>query len=192
MFADVSKHCMSCLVSQVVGNPNQLIPPYPLQKVPIVGKAFSKVLIYVVGPLPNMRSGNQLLFTIVCLTTRFPEAIPLRKVTAAVIASALLKYFTYTGLRGEIQSDWGTNFMRKLIQQVRSMLDIRHIRSAAFHPESQGAMECFHQSMKNMLRCHCLDNGTDWDQSIPFVLFTARDAKQTSSGFTTFELVYGH
>ena len=29
MFADVSKHCMSCQVCQIVGNPNQLIAPYP-------------------------------------------------------------------------------------------------------------------------------------------------------------------
>ena len=74
MFADVSKHCVSYHVCQVVVKPNQLIPSYPLQKVPIVGEAFSKVLIDVVGSLPKMRSGNQFLLTIMCLTTRFPKA----------------------------------------------------------------------------------------------------------------------
>ena len=42
MFADVNKRCVSCHVCQVVGKPNHLIPPYPLQEVPIVGEAFLK------------------------------------------------------------------------------------------------------------------------------------------------------
>ena len=50
MFADVS---MSCHVCQIVGKPNQVIPPFPLQKVHIGGEAISKVLIDVVGPLPK-------------------------------------------------------------------------------------------------------------------------------------------
>ena len=59
----------------------------------------------------------------------------------------LHKYFTYTGLPGKIQSDQGTNFVSKLIQQVTSMLDIRQIHSAALHHASQGAIKRFHQSM---------------------------------------------
>ena len=91
IFTYDSKHYMSYHVCQVVGKPNPLIPPYPLQKVPIVGEAFSKVFIYVVGPLPKRRSGNQFLLTIMFLTTQTP--IPLRKVTAPVVVSVLLKYF---------------------------------------------------------------------------------------------------
>ena len=41
------------------------------------------------------------------MTTRFPEAIPLRKITATVVAKSLVKYFTMTGLPTEIQSDQG-------------------------------------------------------------------------------------
>ena len=123
---------MSYHVCQVVGKSNPLIPPYPLQKVPIVGEAFSKVFLYVVGPLPKRRSGNQFLLTIMFLTTQTP--IPLWKVTAPVVVSVLLKYFKYTALPSETQSDRGTNFMSNLIQQVLTMLDIRQMRSAALHP----------------------------------------------------------
>ena len=108
-----------CHTCQLVGKPNQKIPPMPFQKVPIVGEAFSKVLIDIVGPLPKTRKGNQFLLTVMCAITRFPEAIPLRKITAPVIANALIKYFTMTGLPNELQSDRGSS---KLFQQLLSLL----------------------------------------------------------------------
>ena len=192
MFKDTEEFCKTCHVCQVTGKPNQGIPPAPLKPIPITGEAFSKVLIDVVGPLPKTSQGNQYLLTIMCLNTRFPEAIPLRRVTASVVAKALLKYFTYTGLPQEIQSDQGSNFMSRLFQQVMDLLDIRQVRSSAYHPESQGALERFHQHLKSMLRCFCLEREKDWDQCVPFVLFAARDAKQESLGFSPFELIYGH
>ena len=68
------------------------------------------------------------------LTTRFPEAIPLRKVTAPVIASAPLRCFMCTCLPGETQSDRDANYEQ--VAPVLAVLDILHTRSAAFHPES--------------------------------------------------------
>ncbi|KAL5018041.1 hypothetical protein ScPMuIL_003763 [Solemya velum] len=125
MFRDTEEYCRTCHVCQVTGKPNQTIPPAPLKLVPITGEAFSKVLMDIVGPLPKTSNGNQYLLTIMCVNTRFPEAIPLRKVTAAVVAKALLKYFTMTGLPQEIQTDQGSNFMSKLCQQVLALLDIK-------------------------------------------------------------------
>lgn len=192
MFRDTEEYCRTCHVCQVTGKPNQTIPPAPLKLVPITGEAFSKVLMDIVGPLPKTSNGNQYLLTIMCVNTRFPEAIPLRKVTAAVVAKALLKYFTMTGLPQEIQTDQGSNFMSKLCQQVLALLDIKQVRSSAFHPASLGALERFHQHLKSMLRCFCKERERDWDQVVHFALFAARDAKQESLGFSPFELVYGH
>ena len=192
MYRDTEKYCQSCHVCQVVGKPNQGIPPAPLNIIPMTGEAFSKIIIDIVGPLPKTSQGNQYLLTIMCANTRFPEAIPLRKVTAAVVTKQLIKYFTMTGLPQEIQSDQGSNFMSKLFQQVMVLLGIHQVRSSAYHPESQGAIERFHQNLKSMLRCYCQEHEKDWDQGVPYVLFAARDAKQESLGFSPFELVYGH
>ena len=192
MYRDTEKYCQSCHVCQVVGKPNQGIPPAPLKIIPMTGEAFSKVIIDIVGPLPKTSQGNQYLLTIMCANTRFPEAIPLRKVTAAVVTKQLIKYFTMTGLPQEIQSDQGSNFMSKLFQQVMVLLGIHQVRSSAYHPASQGALERFHQNLKSMLRCYCQEHEKDWDQGVPYVLFAARDAKQESLGFSPFELVYGH
>jgi len=122
MFRDTSEYVRTCHVCQMVGKPNQVIPPAPLKLIPITGPAFSKVLIDIVGPLPKTSQGNQYLLTIMCVSTRFPEAIPLRKVTASVIARALIKYFTMTGLPEEIQSDQGSNFKSHLFRQILILL----------------------------------------------------------------------
>ena len=61
-----------------------------------------------------------------------------------------------------------------------------------YHPESQGALERFHQTLKNMMRMYCQDTTKDWDEGIHLLLFTARDVVQESLGFSPFELVFGH
>ena len=192
MYKDVDEYIKTCHICQVSGKPNQVIPPAPLKTVPIVGEAFSKVLIDIVGPLPRTSQGNQYILTVMCMTTRFPEAIPLRKITATVVAKSLVKYFTMTGLPTEIQSDQGSNFMSRVFRQTMQLLEIHQVRSSAYHPESQGALERFHQNLKTMLRCYSVEHERDWDVCLPYVLFAARDSKQESLGFTPFELVYGH
>ena len=49
----------------------------------------------------------------------FPEAVPIRKVTAPLTASALLKYFTYSGLPRKSLSDRGTKVDPASIAYVR-------------------------------------------------------------------------
>ncbi len=64
--------------------------------------------------------------------------------------------------------------------------------STANHPQSQGVVERFHQTLKLMLRTFCLETGKDWDEGVDLLLFAVRDSKQESLGFTPFQLVYGH
>ena len=127
-----------------------------------------------------------------CVSTRFPEAIPLRNIKAKTIVHALTKFFTLVGLPKSIQSDQGSNFMSGLFQQVMHELSIKQFRSSAYHPESQGALERFHQTLKNMIRMYCQDTEKNWDEGIHLLLFAARDSVQESLGFSPFELVFGH
>ncbi|KAJ8035316.1 hypothetical protein HOLleu_22499 [Holothuria leucospilota] len=190
--SDVAKFCKTCHSCQMVGKPNQNIPAAPLKPIPAFEEPFSRVIIDCVGPLPKSRAGHQYILTIMCASTRFPEAIPLRNIKARTVLQALLKFFTLFGLPKEIQSDQGSNFMSTVFQQMLYELGIDQIKSSAYHPESQGALERFHQTLKNMLKTYCHDNERDWDEGIPFVMFAARESMQESLGFSPFELVFGH
>ena len=109
--SDVSQHCKSCHTCQMVGKPNQTIPKAPLQPIPAFDEPFSRIIIDCVGPLPKTKSGCQYLLTIMCASTRFPEAIPLRNIKTKTIVKALVKFFTFVGLPRSVQSDQGSNFM---------------------------------------------------------------------------------
>ena len=71
-------------------------------------------------------------------------------------------------------------------------LGIKQLKSTAYHPESQGALEQFHQTLKNMLQAYCAKNDKDWDEGVHLVLFAAKEAVQESLGFSPFQLVFGH
>lgn len=88
-----------------------------------------------------------------------------------------------------IQSDTGTNFLSRVFKQVLGSLGIEHRVSSACHPESQGALERWHQTFKSVLRKYCLEVGSSWDEGVPFALFALREAVQESLGVSPNELV---
>ena len=88
----------------MVGKPNQTIPKAQLQPIPAFDEPFSRIIIDCVGPLPRTKSGNEYLLTIMCTSTHFPEAIPLRNFKTKSIVKALIKFITFVGLPKSAQS----------------------------------------------------------------------------------------
>ena len=110
----VAQYCKTCKMCQIVGNPNQKNQRAPLQPIPAFEEPFSKGIMDCVGPLTKTKSGNEYLLTIICSTTRFPGAIPMRNIKAKKIVSHLIIFFTFVGLPKVIQSDLGSNFMSNI------------------------------------------------------------------------------
>ena len=63
----------------------------------------------------------------------------------------------FLDLTSSFQSDQGSNFMSGIFQQVMHELGNKQYKSSAYHPESQGALERLHQTLKNMIRSYCFD-----------------------------------
>ena len=189
---DVQQYCRSCETCQVIGKPNQVIPKAHLKPIPAVEEPFKRILIDCVGPLPRSRSGKEYLLTVMCASTRYPEAFPLSNIRTKTIVNALTKFFTTYGYPDVIQSDQGSNFTSKLFKEVVKELQVKHCQSSAYHPESQGALERFHQTLKTMLKMYCHDTGKSWDDGVHLVIFAAREVVQDSLGFSPFQLVFGH
>lgn len=82
--------------------------------------------------------------------------------------------------------------MSKTFSQVMSMLSVKHWVSSAFHPESQGTLEQFHQTLKSMLRKFCVGTNREWDEGLLLLPFAIRETAQESLGFSLAELVFGH
>lgn len=67
-------------------------------------------------------------------------------------------------------------------------LGIAHRLSSAYHPESQGAIERFHQTLKSIIHTYCVETGKDWMDGLPLLMFAVRE----SLGFSPHELVFAH
>ena len=67
------------------------------------------------------------------------------------------------------------------------VLAVKHQVSSVYHPESQGALEKFHQTLKTMLHTCCLEFGPDCDEVIPVLLFVIWEIVQESLGFNPVE-----
>lgn len=112
--SNVAKYCRSCGICQLTGKPNQVIPPGPLRPIPIMGERFEHVIVDCGGPLPKTKAGHQYMLTVMCVASRFPEAVPLRSLKAKAVVKALDKLFSTFGLPKCIQVDQGSNFMSKM------------------------------------------------------------------------------
>lgn len=120
--------------------------------------------------------GKVFFFTIMCTSTRFPQAIPLRIIKAKNIIKGFTNFFSFVGSPPSIQSGQDPNFMSCLFQQIMYKLGIEQYRSSAYHPELQGALERFHQSLKSMMKKFCYQYHKDWDDGIHLVLFADRES----------------
>lgn len=188
---DVKSYVNSCHTCQIAGKPNQTIPPYPLQPIAVPLEPFNKIIIDIVGPLPRTKKGNQYILTVLDPTTRYPEAFPIKNITSRTIVSKLRHLFTTFGIPQEIQSDQGTNFTSDLFRAVLNELGISQTLSTAYHPQSQGALERCHQTLKSLLRKFCHEQPLEWDEALPYVLFAIREAPNESLGVSPFELLFG-
>ena len=189
MHKDVADFCRSCGTCQKFQR--RKVPRAPLIPLPVIDEPFSRVAMDIVGPLPRSCSGNRYVLVLCDYSTRYPEAIPLRAIDAETIALELVKIFSRVGIPQEILTDQGSNFQSQLLKELYRLLHINALRTSPYHPQTDGLVERFNQTLKSMLRKVATDNGKDWDKLIPPLLFAYREVPQESTGFSPFELLYG-
>ncbi|XP_069181863.1 uncharacterized protein [Procambarus clarkii] len=85
----------------------------------------------------------------------------------------------------------GVQYLLTILDRITN-LGIQQITSSAYHPESQGALERFHQTLKGMLRKFCYDRQSKWVDELPYLLFAVRSVPNESLGISPFEMIYGH
>ena len=192
MRRNVTDYVRSCLECQQVGKPNQSIPKAKLYPIPAVDDPFSEIQVDFVGPLPKTTSGKQYILTLMCKATRYPEAIALPSTRTVHVIKALETLIGWVGLPKVIQSDNDSSFTSGAFKEFLRVNGIKQVLATPYRPQSQGALERYHQTLKSMLKKFCLANTRTWDTYLPYLLFCTRDTIQESLGFSPFQLVFGH
>ncbi len=190
MYSEVKDYCKACPECQLsVGRKPTVAPLVPI---PAVNIPFERIGVDVVGPVERSQKGNRFILVICDYATRYPEAYPIREVTASQVATVRLHFFSHVGIAKEILTDQGTNFMSHTLQQVYQLLGIKRVRTTPYHPQTDGLVERFNQTLKSMLNKFVSETGKDWDKWLPYLLFAYREVPQASTGFSPFELLFAH
>lgn len=149
----------------------------------VIGEPFTACY----GPLRRTKRGNKFVLTIKDFTTRYPEAIPLKKLMPLLLQRLYAKFFARME---EILSDQGTNFFSATMKAVFELLHIHHIRTSPYHSQTDGMLEHFHATLKSMLR-KTSPSAEEWDVFLPYVCFAYREVPHSATGFSPFELLFG-
>ena len=87
-------------------------------------------------------------------------------------------------------SDQGREFVNKVNRCLFKMTNTEHRISSAYHPQTNGLVERFNQTLKRSLVKLVNDNQNDWDELLDGVLFAYRTSIQKSTQVSPFELMY--
>ena len=188
MWGEVKAFVRSCAVCQRgARNDNAKAP---LQPLPCVSEPFEKVAFDLVGPLPKSSSGYRYILTMMCLYTKYPEAIPLRRVDNETVLEAMFEIFSRHGLPKVMLTDQGSVFTSKMTRLMCKTFDIHKVQTSPYHPQSDGALERWYACLKGMLKKSECDIKC-WDKQLKYLLFAYRDTPHCVTGFSPFTLLFG-
>lgn len=183
------KRCKSCQLNKLLK---------PKRKAPMVitttaKRPFEKCAMDIVGPVVDSDQGNKYILTFQDELSKFMVGIPMPNQEAETVAKqfvseVILKY----GTPSELLTDQGSNFLSELFKNVCKLLKIRKVQTTAFHPESNGGLERSHRVLAEYLRHYVQEDQRNWDLWVPYAMFVYNTTIHTSTGYTPFELLFGH
>ena len=71
------------------------------------------------------------------------------------------------------------------------LLGIKKTRTTPLHPQSDGMVERFNQTIESQLSKYVEDHQRDWDKHIPFLLMAYRTAVHEATGHSPSQLMLG-
>ncbi|KAK9686976.1 hypothetical protein QE152_g36796 [Popillia japonica] len=105
---------------------------------------------------------------------------------------SLTKIFTCFGIPQTILTDQGPDFMSQLIKDLTTIFKTKHLSTTPYHPQTNGALERSHLTLKDYLKHYLSPNQKDWDTYIEFAMFSYNTSIHKSTNYTPYELVFGH
>ncbi|KAG6464703.1 hypothetical protein O3G_MSEX014678 [Manduca sexta] len=167
---DVEEWCRKCTSCAAVKGPHTR--SRGALKIYNVGAPWERIALDVAGPFPVSDSGNRYFMVVMDYFTKWPEVFAIPNQEATTVADKLVhEVFCRFGVPLEIHSDQGRNFESQIFQETCRVLGIHKTRTTSYHPQSDGMVERFIQTLERYLAKVVENRQKDWDKHIqPFLL----------------------
>jgi hypothetical protein len=144
------------------------------------------------GKLPTTARGNKYIMVIICSFTKYVEIYPLKTMEATEVAEKLVYgWISRYGVPKSILSDRGTNFQSMVVELTCHLLDMKQIRTTAFHPQADGQSERTIKTTKGMIKCFVDEDQLNWDTGLPLLQFAYNSSVHSVTKQTPFKMRYG-
>jgi hypothetical protein len=118
--------------------------------------------------------------------------VPVPDMSTATCSAALFSgWIGRYGVPDRLTSDRGAQFTSEVWAALCRRLNISHIMTTAYHPQSNGMVERFHRQLKEALRARLAAAAADWEFHLPWVLLGIRAAPKDDSNVSAAEAVFG-
>ncbi|KAL4232960.1 hypothetical protein ACF0H5_007648 [Mactra antiquata] len=187
MYKSILEFISKCVVCNMRANSQQK-PHVNDTEIPV--HAFAKCSMDITGPLPETLSGNRYILVFMCCLTGWVEAFAIKRKTAENIAHLLIdEIFNRYSSPRVLLSDNGSEMVNEVVKYVTNELNIAKIETSFYSPNSNGKVERFNATLKDILSKTTEENM--WDCGLNAAVAAYRFSPCTSTGFSPFYLLYG-
>ncbi|GFT09088.1 transposon Tf2-11 polyprotein [Trichonephila clavipes] len=184
--SDVAKwarHCLACQKSKIHRHTRS-----PLSSFQEPSQRFDHVHLDLIGPLPPS-NGYTYCLTMIDRFSKWPEAQPLKDITAETVAEAFFSsWVSRFGTPAILTTDWGRQFESSLFKALSKLLGVQKCRTTGYHPQANGMIEELHRPLKSAIKCHATER---WTEVLPSILLGLRASLKEDILYTPAELVFG-
>lgn len=142
--AEIEEEAKICPDCQNLRKMPQTAPLHPWE---FPEEPWQRVHIDFAGPLEN-----NMFFVMVDAHSKWPEVAIMKNTTSEKTIEELRSVFSRFGLPQQIVSDNGPQLVSDEFQSFLSLNGIQHIRSAPYHPSTNGLAERFVQTLKKAIK----------------------------------------
>lgn len=141
--------------------------------------------------MPVSSSGNKFALVVMDYFSKYVRIYPMKDQKATTVSSHLMDWVYELGVPERVHSDQGPQFESVLFQELCRQLGIKKTRTTPYHPQSDGMVERFMRTLKDMVAKYVDTQGLTWDESVKAYTMAYNSAVHNTTGYSPFFLIHG-